>query len=116
MSTVRLYVDEDVYGAVAPQLRQYGFDAVSVSESGRLGLPDPDQLQWAIGQNRAIFTFNVGDFAQLHYQRLSQGGHHAGIVVSAQVPIGTVIRRLLQLMRSLTAEQMQDCLEYLSNW
>jgi hypothetical protein len=38
MSTVRLYVDEDVYGAVAPQLRQYGFDAVSVSEAGRLGL------------------------------------------------------------------------------
>jgi hypothetical protein len=116
VSAPRLYIDEDVYGDVAPHLRRQGFDAVSVIEAGRGGLTDPDQLQWAVGEGRAMATFNVSDFARLHFDVLSQGGHHAGIIVSAQVPLRTVLRRLLHLLRTLSADDMQDRLEYLSNW
>lgn len=116
MSQVRFFTDEDVYGAVAAQLRAAGFDAISTPEAGRLGCDDPDQLLWAFGQNRTLVTFNVSDFARLHHEWLAQGGHHAGLIVSQQRPIGDLLRRLLNLARSLSAADMQDRLEYLSRW
>jgi hypothetical protein len=42
--------------------------------------------------------------------------HHAGLVVSKQRPIGDALRRLIHLGKTLGAEDMQDRLEYLSNW
>jgi hypothetical protein len=116
VTPLRIYVDEDVYGEVAPQLRRQGFDASSVIEAGRSGFSDPDQLQWAVAEGRAMITFNVGDFARLHSEVMSQGGNHAGIIVSAQIPLRIVLRRLLHLLKTLGADEMQDRLEYLSNW
>ena len=49
--------------------------------------PDEEQLDHA-AEGRVLLTFNVGDFARLHHARLASGGAHAGIVVSAQRPIG----------------------------
>src|SRR3954451_19070992 len=116
MSLIRFFTDEDVYGHVAVQLRAAGFDAVSTPEAGRLGAGDPDQLSWAAQQGRALITFNVGDFARLHHEWISQDLHHAGLIVSQQRPLGDFIRRLLQLGRTLSQEEMLDRLEYLSNW
>ena len=48
--------------------------------------------------------------------RMTEGRHHAGIVVSSQRPIGEVIRRLLHLASALDAESMRDRLEFLSDW
>ena len=36
MARVRFFTDEDIYGAVAPALRRFGFDAASRPEAGRL--------------------------------------------------------------------------------
>jgi len=47
---------------------------------------------------------------------MKQGLTHAGIVVSRQGSIGDVLQRLLHLARTLSAEEMQDRLEDLSNW
>jgi hypothetical protein len=116
MSLIRFMTDEDVYGHVAVQLRAVGFDAVSTPEAGRLGASDPDQLSWAAQQGRALITFNVGDFARLHYEWMSQDLHHAGLILSQQRSLGDVLRRLLNLSQDLSQEDMQDRLEYLSNW
>lgn len=116
MNPPRLFIDEDIYGEVAPQLRYHGYDAVSVIESHRPGLTDNEQLHWAIAEGRTMVSFNVGDFARMHAEILSQGGHHPGIVVSAQLPLRIVLRKLLQFMGTLTAAEMYDRLEYLSNW
>jgi hypothetical protein len=116
MSQVRFFTDEDVYGAIAPNLRAAGFDAVSTPETGRLGSSDPDQLTWAAQQGYVLVTFNVADFARLHHDWLTQNQHHAGLTVSDQRPIGDTLRRLLNLGRTLSAEEMVDRLEYLSNW
>ncbi len=35
---------------------------------------------------------------------------------SDQVPIGVIVRRLLKLLNARSAAEMQDWLEYLSNW
>lgn len=116
MSAIRLLMDEDVYGAVAPALRRAGLDAVSTTEAGRGGESDESQLDWASNENRALFTFNVGHFADLHSMRMAEGRHHAGVIVSSQRPIGEVIRRLLHLAGTLDAESMRDRLEFLSDW
>lgn len=116
MSAIRFLMDEDVYGAVASALRRAGVDAISTTECGRSGESDESQLDWASIENLALFTFNVGHFAHLHAARISQGRHHAGIIVSSQRPIGDVIRRLLHLASTLDAETIRDCLIFLSDW
>jgi Domain of unknown function (DUF5615) len=82
MTAIRFYTDEDVYAAVAVQLRAAGHDAVSTPEAGRFGESDQSQLLWAAQAQRALFTFNVADFARLHHQWMTQGRHHAGVIVS----------------------------------
>jgi len=116
MALIRFLTDEDVYGAVAVQLRANGFDAISTPDVERRGASDASQLSWAAQENRVLVTFNVSDFAQLHYQWLEDDRHHAGMIVSRQRPIGEVVRGLLHLAKSLDDEDMQDRLEYLSNW
>jgi hypothetical protein len=116
VTAIRLFTDEDVYGAIAPALRRKGFDAVSTPEANRLGLTDEEQLQWAAQEERTVVTFNVAHFAKLHGEWLAIGRHHAGIVVSNQHPLGEVLRSLVNLGGSLLAEDMRDRLEFLSNW
>ena len=116
MSAIRFLMDEDVYGAVAPALRQAQIDALSTTEAGRGGESDESQLDWASNEHRALFTFNVGHFAGLHAVRIAEGRHHAGIIVSSQRPIGDVVRRLVHLANALEAEAMRDRLEFLSDW
>jgi hypothetical protein len=116
MSAVRFFTDEDVYADVAPALRRAGIDAVSTREAERLAETDEVQLQWSATAGRVIVSFNVGHFAELHWRWLSEGRHHAGIVVSQQRPIGDTIRRLRRLADELDAEAMHDRFEYLSDW
>lgn len=93
-----------------------GFDAVSTPEANRLGESDESQLEWAAQEGRVFLTFNVRHFACLHHEWLSGSHHHAGIIVSSQRPIGDVLRRILALACALSAEEMRDRLEYLSDW
>lgn len=116
MSALRLYTDEDMHGALAGQLRAAGWDAVSTPEANRLGERDPAQLTWAAQNSRVLVTFNVADFARLHHDWMQQGLHHAGLIVSRQRPVGETLRGLLRLAQTLSAEEMQDRLEYLSDW
>lgn len=116
MSDISFFTDEDVHGELAEILRSNGFDAISVPEAGRLTGQDPDHLDWCSGQGRVIVTFSVRDFASLHKQWLVAGRRHPGIIASDQRPIGDLARRVLRLARTLTAEEMIDRLEYLSDW
>lgn len=116
MSQIRFYTDEDVHGVVASLLRSAGFDALSAREVNRLKESDPAQLLWSAQEGRVLVTFNVKDFARLHHEWMNQGKHHAGLVASRQLPVGETVRRLVHLGRTLSAEEMQDRLEYLSNW
>lgn len=116
MSDIAFFADEDVYGELAAILPTSGFDAVSAPEAGRLNESDPAHLESCHAHGRAIITFNVGDFAALHQVWLAAGKHHSGIIASYQRPIGDLMRRVLRLARTLTAEEIVDRLEYLSDW
>ena len=116
MTAIRLFTDEDVYGAIAPALRRACFDAVSTPEASRLRESDESQLLWSTNEGRVLVTFNVAHFAGMHAAWLRSGCHHAGIAVSVQRPIGDVLRRLLHLANKLDADAMRDRLEFLSDW
>jgi predicted nuclease of predicted toxin-antitoxin system len=94
----KLYLDEDVYHAVALGLRRRGYDVVTTAEAGRRGAGDEDQLRYAAAQGRVVVTFNRGDFARLHGGFMASGTQHSGVIVSTQAAIGPVVRALARVL------------------
>jgi hypothetical protein len=116
MSQIRLYVDEDAAEhAVVEGLRRRGVDVLTVLETEMTSATDEEQLAFATSQGRSIYTLNVDDFCRLHSTLLSEGKEHAGVIVipRQRYSIGEKIRRLLECINSVTAEQMRNRLEYL---
>jgi hypothetical protein len=116
MSKLRLYVDEDAeQHAVVEGLRAQGIDVLTSEDVNKLRAPDSEQLATAASLSRAIYTFNVRDFARLHSEYLHAGESHAGIIVipRQRYSIGEKIRRLAELASRLTAEDMINRIEYL---
>ena len=113
---IKLLLDEDVQVELSRALKARDFDAPSVQELGRKGLSDDDQLMFASNDNRTFFTYNVKDFVELHREFIIEGKEHYGIIVSRQRPIGAALKRLLSLMNTLSAEDMRNRFEFLSDW
>lgn len=114
---IKLYLDEDAQRTDLIQaLRARQIDMLTVSEANLLGEDDEVQLEFATAESRVIFTFNRGDFFHLHTKWLAQGQNHSGIIVSDQLSTGVIIRRLLKLIELKTAKEMENWLEFLSNW
>jgi len=110
---IRLYLDEDVHKRVASALRLRHFDVISAHEVERWGFSDEEQLAYAAMEGRALFTFNTADYLQLHLKWLQQGREHYGIIVSDQRPIGETVRRLLNLLNQVTADEMRNDIRWL---
>lgn len=55
---IKLYLDEDVHKRIALSLRLKGYDVISAHEVRNHGIPDYEQLEYAISEERAIFTFS----------------------------------------------------------
>lgn len=93
---IRLYLDEDVQAEAAEQLRQLEYDVICCRDSGRSnqGIDDEDQLAYATELGRALFTYNVADYVALDKKWKAANRRHRGIVISDQLSIGEVIRRL----------------------
>jgi hypothetical protein len=115
----RLYLDEDTMDADLVQaLRARGVDLETAGEAGMLRREDRDILAYAAEQGRAVYTFNTGHFCALHADFLEDGRDHAGIVVAQQQrhSVGEQMRRLLNLIAAIPAEEMKNRLEFLSDW
>jgi len=108
--------DPDRFGQV---LRQYGYDVVTAQEADMLGKDDPDHLEYAGAQGRAILTFNIRDFAKLHQSWHEEGKHHAGIIVSPELEMrrfGELFRLCLRLLDQAIPEELADRLCYLQEF
>lgn len=75
----RLYTNENFPWPAAEELRRLGHDVLTVQEAGNAGqaLPDPQVLDFAKAQRRAVVTLNRKHFLQLHQERPD----HSGIIV-----------------------------------
>ncbi len=114
---VKLYLDEDTMSRdLVNALRSRSVDLLTAREAGYVHIPDHRHLDYATSLGRAVVTYNTRDFARLHAEYLSVGKHHAGIIVSDQLQVGVILRRLMRLLNARSAVEMRDRLEYLSDW
>ncbi len=119
MSQIRLYTDEDSnQRAVVQALRERQVDVITSLEANRLRYPDYNQLVWATEQERMIYSSNVRDFYRLHSEFLMDGQLHAGIFLIQQqrFSVGEQLRGILNLLKTKSAEEMQNQVEFLSDW
>jgi len=113
MNNIRLYLDENVHKKVATALRLRGYDVTSAHEAKNWGLSDKEQLEFAAGQKRAIFTFNVRDYIILHKQYLKHNKKHYGIIISRQLTLTETINRLSFLLLRYNPEMLINQLIWL---
>jgi hypothetical protein len=116
---IRLYLDEDTMDAdLVEALRVRGVDLETADEAGMLRRQDRDILAYAAEQGRVVYTFNTGHFCALHAEFLAGGRDHAGIVVAQQQrhSVGEQMRRLLNLIGAMPAEEIKNRLEFLGDW
>ena len=116
MALISLYFDEHIQLALAEALRIRGVAVLTTQEAGNIGLDDLGQLAFATKDKRSLFSYNKRHFAKIHYQWNAMKKTHAGIILSDQLPIGVLLRRLMRLNFSLTSDEMKNRLEYLSAW
>ncbi len=116
---VRLYLDEDAMAqALVQALTERGVDVTTANLENMVFRPDDEHLAHATSVDRVLYSFNVGDYCQLHGEWIESGRAHGGIIVASQkrFSIGEQMRRLLRIVSVLSAEEMQNQLEFLSNW
>ena len=111
MSAIRLFLDEDVWPGLAPPLRERGFDVVHAHEVERGGMSDADQLDYSAQEERTILTHNAKDFVPLAIEYFFKDRSHAGVILSPQVEKGELVRRTLNLLRSLSAEEIANLVQ-----
>src|SRR5215471_17723034 len=100
---IRLYVDEDAMArGLVTGLRARGIDVVTVFGAGMSERNNREQLEYSTQQGRVLYTFNVGDFCNLHREFVTQGKEHAGVIVvyRQRYSIGEQIRRLSDLVHA----------------
>lgn len=116
---IRLYFDEDSMDRnLVRALRARGMDVSTALEENMVYRTDKEHLEYATAQERVLFSFNRGDFYQLHTRYLAMGRPHAGIILANQqhYSVGEQMRRILRLSAAKSTEGMQNCLEFLSAW
>ena len=99
-------------------LRARGVDITTALDEGMIERSDAEHLDYATTQGRVLYTFNVADFYRLHTNYLAQGKTHAGIILARQqrYSVGEQMRRLLKLVATKSAEEMQNSVEFLHAW
>lgn len=113
---IKLYLDEDVHEEIAKALKLRGYNAKTTKEAGNKGLSDIEQLRYAATENRVIVSCNIADFNRLHSDCIKKGIKHSGIILTKQLPIGTIIKALLKLLSNIKTEKTENNIIWLSDW
>jgi hypothetical protein len=119
VSRIRLQLDEDCQSwSLASALRQHGIDTQTSNDSALSGVDDSAQLIAARKSSRVFVTNNIRDFVPLHKTWRENQQNHSGIIVFHQQEFSTgeIVRRIIRLSRTLSAEEKRDRLEWLSSW
>lgn len=116
MPQLRFYLDEMIPLDLALILKQYGYDVLTARDAGMLGKSDAEQLEYSTSGERAILTFNIGDFVLLHREWECKGRTHKGIIVSPETKLSVLIRLSLRLLASTNDGEIDGHLRYLQEF
>ena len=91
---------------------------MTAADAGMIRRRDEEHLSLAAVQGRALYSFNVRDYHEIHTEWAAAGRSHAGIILARQkrYSTGEQIRRLIHLIGSLTEEAMRSRVEFLGRW
>ena len=103
---------------VVRALRVRAVDVTTARDEDMIARSDREHLDYATAQERVLFSFNVGDFYDLHTQYMTEAKAHAGIILARQqvYSVGELLRRLLGLIGIRSAEDMKNWVEFLGAW
>ena len=110
---IHVYLDEDVDVLIAELLRARGFSATTTQQSRQLGKTDAEQLEFATSLGATILTHNRTDFEDLAQQYFGANKSHSGIIVAVRRPYTEVVRRLLAILDTTTADEMENQILYI---
>jgi hypothetical protein len=110
---IELYLDEDVSVLVAGLVRTRGYIATITQEAGMAGQNDSAQLAYAVARGEAILTHNRKDYETLAEEYFAAGQTHYGIIIAARRNPYELARRLLAILNSVTADEMENQLCYI---
>jgi hypothetical protein len=114
---VSIYLDADVERMIAKALRQQGHICHAAYEVGMKRASDEAQLEYAARMGYALVTYNVEHFAPLHTRYLREGWEHSGIVlIPKRWGASEVLRRLLNLLNVITADEIRNDVRWLSDF
>jgi hypothetical protein len=105
---VKLYVDTDITPKLARTLRAHGYDVVSAHEVGSAEATDREHIDFAAAQGRTLLTCNAQDFTPIFEDYWFAGKDHNGIVVSEQLELGEMLRRVMAFLDSITVDEMRN--------
>jgi hypothetical protein len=114
--SIRSYFDHHVPERFAIDIRRRGFDAVMARDVGNERASDEAHLAWATEHGRVVLTSDFDDYPVLADRWFFEGRDHAGIILLEQprwTSYGELLRRLLFLLDTLTAEEMVNRVEWL---
>jgi uncharacterized protein with PIN domain len=104
---VKLYVDADITPRLARALRERGYDVLSAHEAGMAEASDSEQMAFATAHERALLTCNAGDFTAIFEDYWDADREHFGLIVSEQLELGEMIRRVTRLLDAVDLEDMR---------
>jgi len=110
---IHLYFDEDVSVGIVENLRMRGFDVLSARDADALGKSDDEQMLYAVSLHRAVVTHNRVDFEKQHAKFLESGMTHYGVIIAKRRKDAEVVSKMLALLDSATAEEIQNQLRYI---
>jgi uncharacterized protein with PIN domain len=105
---VKLYVDADITPRLARTLRARGYDVLSAHEAGNANASDAEQMAFAVTEGRALLTCNAGDFTAIFEDYWDAGCEHSGVIVSEQLELGELLRRVARLLDTANATDLHN--------
>lgn len=107
---IKFHLDENVSNAVAGGLRRRGIDVSTTPETELMGASDQEQIEFALAQQRIIFTQD-DDFLKLHQAQVA----HAGLVYCRQGSrsIGEIIKTLALIWEWVDSDDMAGQVEFI---
>ena len=100
MSRIRLYVDEDAMdSALIRGLRSRGLNVRSAADAQMIRRKDEHHLELASTEGRVLYSFNIGDFHEIHCEWMASGRTHAGLILAQQkrYSVGEQVRRIVKV-------------------